>query len=60
MDIVGSVMLADGTEAKVITGVDDHSRFCVIAHGGAPGDRPGGVRRVRDRDAASTGCRLKC
>jgi len=24
MDIVGGVMPADGTEAKVITGVDDH------------------------------------
>jgi hypothetical protein len=31
MDIVGGVMLADGTEAKLVTGVDDHSRFCVIA-----------------------------
>lgn len=31
MDIVGGVFLADGTEAKVITGVDDHSRYCVIA-----------------------------
>jgi transposase len=31
MDIVGGVMLTDGTEAKVVTGVDDHSRFCVIA-----------------------------
>jgi hypothetical protein len=31
MDIVGGVMLADGSEAKVVTGVDDHSRFCVIA-----------------------------
>ena len=25
------MFLADGTEAKVVTGVDDHSRFCVIA-----------------------------
>ncbi len=24
-------MLEDGTECKVITGIDDHSRFCVIA-----------------------------
>jgi transposase InsO family protein len=24
-------MLEDGTELKVVTGVDDHSRFCVIA-----------------------------
>ena len=36
LDIVGGVMLVDpvtGTvrEAKVVTGVDDHSRFCVIA-----------------------------
>jgi transposase InsO family protein len=31
MDIVGGVILADGPEAKVVTGVDDHSRFCVIA-----------------------------
>ncbi|WBC13425.1 IS481 family transposase [Micromonospora sp. WMMA1998] len=31
MDIVGGVLLADGTEAKVVTGLDDHSRYCVIA-----------------------------
>nr|WP_314222227.1 IS481 family transposase [Streptomyces sp. DSM 40713] len=36
MDIVGGVMLVDPltgelTEAKIVTGVDDHSRFCVIA-----------------------------
>lgn len=31
MDIVGGVFLTDGTEAKVVTGVDDHSRYCVIA-----------------------------
>jgi transposase InsO family protein len=30
LDIVGGVFLADGTEAKVVTGVDDHSRYCVI------------------------------
>jgi hypothetical protein len=29
MDVVGGVLLADGTELKVLTGVDDHSRFCV-------------------------------
>jgi transposase InsO family protein len=32
LDIVGSVFLADGREIKVVTGVDDHSRYCVIAH----------------------------
>jgi transposase InsO family protein len=31
MDIVGGVFLVDGTECKVVTGVDDHSRYCVIA-----------------------------
>lgn len=31
LDIVGGIMLASGSEAKVVTGVDDHSRFCVIA-----------------------------
>ena len=31
MDIVGRVLLDDGTECKVLTGVDDHSRFCVCA-----------------------------
>lgn len=31
LDIVGGVFLVDGREVKVVTGVDDHSRFCVIA-----------------------------
>jgi transposase InsO family protein len=31
LDIVGGAFLACGTEAKVVTGVDDHSRYCVIA-----------------------------
>jgi transposase InsO family protein len=31
MDIVGGVRLHDGSEAKIVTGVDDHSRFCVSA-----------------------------
>ncbi|MFJ2307759.1 IS481 family transposase, partial [Streptomyces sp. NPDC087787] len=36
MDIVGGVMLVDAvtgelSEAKIVTGVDDHSRYCVIA-----------------------------
>ena len=31
MDVMGGVLLADGTELKVVTGVDDHSRFCVAA-----------------------------
>jgi transposase InsO family protein len=31
MDVVGGVLLADGTGAKIITGIDDHSRFVVCA-----------------------------
>jgi hypothetical protein len=31
MDIVGGFVLADGTHAKALTGVDDCSRFCVSA-----------------------------
>ena len=31
LDVVGGVLLADGTECKVLTGLDDHSRFCVAA-----------------------------
>jgi len=31
MDVVGGVMLDDGTDLKIVTGVDDHSRFCVAA-----------------------------
>jgi transposase InsO family protein len=32
MDVVGGVRLVDSSELKVITGVDDHSRFCVSAY----------------------------
>lgn len=31
MDVMGGVYLVDGTELKVVTGLDDHSRFCVSA-----------------------------
>jgi transposase len=31
MDVMGGVHLDDGTELKVVTGIDDHSRFCVAA-----------------------------
>jgi transposase InsO family protein len=31
MDVVGGVGLADGRECKIITGLDDHSRFVVCA-----------------------------
>jgi transposase len=31
MDVMGRVHLADGREVKVVTGIDDHSRFIVCA-----------------------------
>jgi len=31
MDVMGGVRLTDGTQLSAITGIDDHSRFCVIA-----------------------------
>ena len=31
MDVMGRVHLADGTEVKIVTGIDDHSRFVVCA-----------------------------
>jgi len=32
MDTVGGFLLADGRRAKALTGIDDHSRFCVSAY----------------------------
>ena len=32
MDVVGSIFTTDGTEAKILTGIDDHSRF-LVCHG---------------------------
>jgi transposase InsO family protein len=31
IDVVGRIYLADGTALSAVTGIDDHSRFCVIA-----------------------------
>jgi hypothetical protein len=31
MDVMGRVYLASGLEVKVVTGIDDHSRFVVCA-----------------------------
>ena len=32
MDVVGGVRLVDGSEAKIVSGIDDHSRFMLCAH----------------------------
>ena len=31
LDVVHGFGLADGTAAKALTGIDDHSRFCISA-----------------------------
>jgi transposase InsO family protein len=31
MDIMAGVLLEDGSDLKIVTGIDDHSRFCVAA-----------------------------
>jgi transposase InsO family protein len=31
LDVTASAFLAAGTEVKIVTGLDDHSRYCVIA-----------------------------
>ncbi len=31
MDVMGGVLLDDSTDLKLVTGIDDHSRFCVAA-----------------------------
>jgi len=31
LDVMGGIWLADGHELKAVTGIDDHSRFCVMA-----------------------------
>ena len=43
MDTVGGFVLADGTQAKALTGVDDHSRYCVSAKLMPQGADPAGV-----------------
>jgi hypothetical protein len=30
-DVTASALLADGRAVKIVTGIDDHSRYCVIA-----------------------------
>ena len=54
LDVVGGVLLLDGKECKVLTGIDDHSRFVVCARD-APSDQPGRVRALRRGDAPPRG-----
>jgi transposase InsO family protein len=31
LDVMGGIWLVDGRELKAVTGIDDHSRFCIMA-----------------------------
>ena len=47
LDVTASAFLADGREVKIVTGIDDHSRYCVIARAVTAGYRPAGLPGVR-------------
>lgn len=60
IDIVGGVMIVDAVtnqlrEAKMVTGVDDHSRYWRDGQGGGPPDRARGVLGV-GRDVGEIRC----
>jgi transposase len=57
MDVMGGVLLEDGAECKVVTGIDDHSRFCVIARGRPACDGEAGVRGAPGGPVAPRGPR---
>ena len=43
MDIDGGVRIVDGSEAKIVSGIDDHFEVRDLGQGGCSGDRPAGV-----------------
>ena len=59
MDVVGGVLLADGREAKVLTGIDDHSRFVVCAGLMLRATQPARSARTSRTRCARTGCRRR-
>ena len=56
MDVVGGIGLADGSAVKALTGLDDHSRFCVSA-ALMPAERTRAVCDGLVGRCAGTGCR---
>ena len=49
LDVTASAFLANGREVKIVTGIDDHFRYCVIATAVMRAHRPAGVPGVRRR-----------
>ena len=56
MDIVGGVRLVEGGEAKIVSGIDDHSRFVVSARAWWPGRRRGRCATRSRRPWLAMGC----
>jgi transposase-like protein len=56
MDVVGRFHLRDGTELSAVTGVDDHSRFCVCARAWSPGPRPARCATRRSYSKVQPAC----
>jgi transposase len=59
LDIMGGVFLAGGRECKLVTGIDDHSRYVVLARVVV---EPSGRRSVprSPRRWSVTACRARC
>jgi transposase len=56
LDVTASAFLADGREVKIITGIDDHSRHCVIAKAGPAGHGQAGLPGLPGRHEHLRGC----
>lgn len=59
LDIMSGVVLADGTELKLVTGIDDHSRYCVLAWL-VERATPGRCARRSPTRWAATACPRRC
>src|SRR6201981_3773263 len=46
LDVTASAFLTGGTEVKIVTGIDDHSRYCVIAQAGRRATAQAGCRAL--------------
>jgi hypothetical protein len=59
LDVMGGVWLQDAHELKAVTGIDDHSRFCVAA-GLVQRANARSVCRVSRRPWTATACQMRC
>ena len=59
LDVTASAFLTGGTEVKIVTGVDDHSRFCVLAKA-VMRATPARCAWRSSMPCGSTGCLRRC